>query len=94
MMHHRELDLGDDRQLVLQQQVVVAMDAAANRVLDRQHAVRRRTGVDGGEDFLEAMARNEVRLQVHPSGRCFAERPRLALICDLHNVSPASPPLG
>ena len=34
-----ELDLARDAQLVLEQQVVVAMDGAANRVLQRHDAV-------------------------------------------------------
>ena len=41
LVHDRQLDLADDRQLVLEEQVVVAVDAAADRVLDRQHAVGR-----------------------------------------------------
>ena len=39
LVHHLELGLRDDRQIVLEQQVVVAMDAAAGRVLDRQQPV-------------------------------------------------------
>jgi hypothetical protein len=35
-----QLDLADDRQLVLDEQVVVAVDAAADGVLHRQDAVR------------------------------------------------------
>ena len=41
MVHHLQLGLGHDRQILLEQQVVVAVDAAADRVLDRQQAMRR-----------------------------------------------------
>ena len=39
VVHDRQLHLADDRQLVRQQQVVVAVDAAADRVLDRHDPV-------------------------------------------------------
>ena len=47
---------------VLEQQIVVAVNAAADRVLDRQHAVAGRPGLDRGEDLLEAPARQQLRL--------------------------------
>ena len=64
MMHDRHLDLADDRQLVLEQQIEVAVDAAADRVLDRQHAVGDPVGFDGVEDILEALAGNQLRVGV------------------------------
>ena len=39
MVHDRQLHLAHDRQVMLEEQVEVAVDAAADRVLNRQHAV-------------------------------------------------------
>ena len=63
-MDDRQLHLRDDGQLVREEQVVVAMDAAANRVFDRQDAVGRRAAVDGREDLVEAAARHELRIGI------------------------------
>ena len=89
-MHDRHLHLADDRQLVLDQQVVVAVDAAADRVLDRQHAIVRRSLLDRGKHVFEALAGNQLRVAAHQPRRRFAERSRFALICDLHAVQPAT----
>ena len=51
-----QLDLADDRQVVVDEQVVVAVNAAADGVLHRQDAVGGAAVRDGGEDFLEAGA--------------------------------------
>ena len=56
-----QLDLADDRQVVLEQQVVVAVDAAADRVLDRQDAVRGPARRHGGEHVVERLARRAGR---------------------------------
>src|SRR5262249_4182639 len=82
-----QLDLGDDRQLVLHEEVVVAMDAPPDRVFDRQDAVRRRPGVHGRKDFLEAVARNQLGVLIDAPRRRFAERPRFSLIGNLHKVA-------
>jgi hypothetical protein len=55
-MVHAQLDLADDRQLVLQQEIVVAVDAAADGVLHGQDAVGRAAAVHGGEDLFEGRA--------------------------------------
>ena len=84
VMDDRQLDLADDRQVVLEQQVVVPVDAAANRVLDRQHAVGDRAGLHRVEGFFEAPAGQQVGVGVNPAGGGFAEGARLALIRDFH----------
>src|SRR5438093_1199401 len=85
VMHDRQLDLRDDRQLVREQQVVVAVDAAADRVLERQDAVRGAAAVDGVEDVFEAVARDQLRLVIDPPRRRLAKGARLSLIRDLHS---------
>jgi hypothetical protein len=60
VVHDRQLGLGDDRQIVLEHQIVVAMDAAADRVLDRQQSVRRVSGGHGREHVFEPIARHRV----------------------------------
>ena len=51
-----ELDLAADREVVIEQEVVVAVDRAADRVLERNHAMRRAPLRDRVEDVLEALA--------------------------------------
>ena len=60
------------------------MDAAADRVLDGEHAVSGRTGAHGGEDFLEAPARDQIGLGVDAPRRRLAEGAQLALIGNPH----------
>ena len=84
VVHDGQLDLADDRQRALEQQVVVAVNAAADRVLDRQDAAGRRAGLDRVEHFVEAPAGQELRVRVNPPGGRLAEGARLALIRDLH----------
>ncbi len=84
VVHDRQLHLGDDRQLVREQQVVVAMDAAADGVLERQAAVRDRAGLDGVEDLLEAPAGHQLRVVVDAPGGRLAEGAGLTLIRDSH----------
>ena len=84
LVDDRQLDLGLNRQLVRHQQVVVAMNAAANRVLNRQDPVMGLPALDGGKHVLEALARQELRIRGDtPPGR-LAERARLPLIGHLH----------
>ena len=87
VVRHLQQHLGHDRQLVLQQQIVVAVDAAADRVLDRQDAVRGFAVVDGGKHVLEVGARNCLRVRAEPQRRRFAVRPRFALIRNAHNTA-------
>ena len=84
MVHDRQLHLADDREMMLDEQVVVAVDAAANRVLDRQDAVAGGPGVDGAEDLLEAPARDQLGVGVHQPRRRFAEGAELPLVGDPH----------
>ena len=72
VVDHRQLRLRDDRRIVLEHQVVVAMNAAADRVLHRQQPVRRLPRRHG-EDVLEAIERD--RLRVRPR----AQRRRLTM---------------
>ena len=51
-----ELHLAGDHELVLEQQVVVAMDGAADRVLERDDAMRRALLDDRLEHLVEAFA--------------------------------------
>ena len=81
----RQLDLADDRQVVLEEQIEVAVDAAPDRVLDRQHAVVGRPRVDRVEDVLEAAARHELGVGIHLPRRRLAERSGLTLIGNTHN---------
>ena len=60
------------------------MNAAADRVFDGEHAVSGRPGGDGGEDFLEAPAREEIGLGVDAPRRRLAEGAQLALIGNPH----------
>src|SRR5260370_845045 len=82
----RQLDFTDKRQLVLGEGIEVAVDAAANRVLDRQHAVAGGSAFHRVEDVLEAPAGHQQRLRVDLERRCLAERPRLTLIRNSHMV--------
>src|SRR5262249_8928619 len=76
--------LRDDRQLVREQEVVVPVDAPADRVLERQDAVRRASLVHRVEDLLEAVARDELRLVIDASSGGLAEGARFSLLRDLH----------
>ena len=89
-MDDGELHLRHDRQLVLDEQVVVAVDAAADRVLERQAAVRRLARGDGVEGLLEAAARHQRRVVRHAPGGGFAEGTRFSLIRDLHTCDAAA----
>jgi len=86
MVYDRHFHLADDRQVVLHQQVVVAMDAAADRVLDWQHAVMRGPLLDSGKHLFEAFTWDERRVAADQPRCRLAERARLSLIGDLHDV--------
>ena len=84
-MLDRQLDLGDDRQLVLQQQIVVLVNGATNRVLDRQNAVGRLALLDRREDRLEALSRQEISRRLESQRRRLGVGALLPLIRDTHH---------
>ncbi len=61
------------------------MDAAADRVFDRNDPVARRPRVDRVEHLLEAAACHQLGGRVHALRRGLAERPRFTLIRDSHD---------
>jgi hypothetical protein len=65
-----ELHFAGDHELVIEEQVVVAMNGAANRVLERHHAVRGALLHHRLEHFIEALARHrfDLRSAVHKRG--------------------------
>src|SRR5215207_9325541 len=81
---YRQLDLTDDRQLVFNEQVVISMNAAANRVLHRQHAMAGASLADSREHLLEAAARQGVSVRRKPPRGRFAVGAGLSLECDSH----------
>ena len=83
-MHDHQLDLADDPQVVLQQQVVVAMDGAADRILDRQNPVGRRALLNRRKDRFEALPRQQVGRRLEPQRRRLGVGSRLPLIRDTH----------
>src|SRR4051812_6879991 len=87
MMHHRHFDLADDRQVVRQQQVEIPMNAAANRVLDRQDPALDAPGGHGFEHVFEALAGHELSISGPLTRGGFAKRSWLPLIGDTHGHS-------
>src|SRR4029450_256922 len=85
-----ELSLAGDGEVVVEEQVVVAMDRAADRVLERDHAVRRLLARDGIEDVFEALTRQRLGLRSAVLQRCrFAIRAWFSLICQSHSRAPS-----
>ena len=84
-MRDDQLHLADDGEVVLEQQVVVAMDAAADGVLHGQHAVSGAALIHGLEDELEALAGEQVGVVRVAKRGGLAIGPRLALIGDAHS---------
>src|SRR6185436_4729759 len=86
-----ELHLARDHELVLEQQVVVAVDRPADGVLERHDAVRRALPHHGFEHLVEALAghRFDLRPTVEER-RSFAVGARLSLIRESHDFSPAT----
>ena len=85
VVHHRHLDLADDRQLPFDQQVVVAMNRAADRVLDRDDAEVHRAGVDRVEHFVERRIGTRIRIRQQPHDGRLAERSRFSLKRNSHD---------
>ena len=85
VVHDRYFDLTHDRQVVLDEEIVVTVNAPADRVLDRQDPVRGRSVLDGVKHILEALARHERRVPAHEPRCGLAERAGLSLIGNLHS---------
>src|SRR4029453_2511864 len=81
-----ELYLAGDGEVVVEEQVVVAMDRAADRVLEGAQPVRRLLARDGIEDVFEALARQRLGLRSAVlQCRRFAIRAGFPLICKSHD---------
>src|SRR5688572_27173978 len=87
-MHDLQLGFGHDRQVVLEQQIVVAMDAAADRVLDGQQAMRRPSLTDRSEHVLELLARDGLDPRPRALRSHLAVRAGCPLKRDSHGSSP------
>ncbi len=55
-MLHAQVVLAHDRELVLQQQIIITVDAARHRVLNRQQTAFAGVLLHGSEDSLETFA--------------------------------------
>src|SRR5262249_49841460 len=55
-----ELHLAGNHQFVLEQEVVIAVNGAADGVLERDHSMRRALLHDGLEHFVEGLARHRL----------------------------------
>jgi hypothetical protein len=76
----RELHLADDVEAVPEQEVVVAVDAAAQGVLHGEHGAVRGPQLHGLERHLELVAGDGVAALVRLPGRLLAVRARHALV--------------
>ena len=103
VVHHGQVDLRHDRQLVLEQQVVVATNGAGNCVLDRHNPVRRLVALDRGKHLFEASARHRLGRRLEAQPGCFTVGARRTLIRNTHEscsppkayvISPARPTPG
>src|SRR3954447_9182552 len=83
-MVYAQLHFADDRQFVLDEQIVVAMNAAADGVLHRQDPGRLTAPRSPGEDVLETAARQHVRFGREAKRGRFAVSARLTLECNSH----------
>ena len=81
---------GHHRQLVLEQQVVVAVNAAADRILDGQDPVRGFAGLHLDEHLVEAHARDRRGVRAESQRRRFAIRARFSLKRNPQDQLPAS----
>jgi hypothetical protein len=77
-----ELDLADDVKAVAEEEVVVAVDAAAEGVLDGEHGAVGDPELDGLEGDLELVAGDGVAARVRLAGGGLAVRARHALVRD------------
>jgi hypothetical protein len=80
-----ELHFAGDHQFVLEQEVVVAMNGAADRIFERHDAVRCALLDDRFEDVVERLARHRLDLRATVEQRSgFAVGARLSLIRESH----------
>ncbi|KAF8039552.1 hypothetical protein BT93_B1922 [Corymbia citriodora subsp. variegata] len=70
-MVDRELDLADDVEAVAEEEVVVAVDRAAEGVLHRQDGAVSDPELHGLEGDLELVARDGLAIRIGFPGRCF-----------------------
>ena len=80
----RDLYLADDRQLPLDEQIVIAVNGSADRVLDRDDAEVHRPVADGIEHLVERGVWARLRIRHQPEHGGLAERARFTLIRDSH----------
>ena len=83
-MHDGQLHLAHDRNRIRDQQVIVPMDAAADRILDRQDAEPGCRVVHRGKHLFERLAGKQLCVRRHAARRGLAEGPRFSLIGDSH----------
>ena len=84
VMHDRHLHFADDRQIALHQQVVVAVNRSADRVLNRDDSQIDGTVGHGVEDFVEGRIRARLRIRQQPEHGGLTECARFSLIRDSH----------
>ena len=88
-MHDVEFHFAGDHQLVFEQQVIVAMDRAADGVLERHDTMRRSPFDNRLEHIVKALARDRLDFGSAVQERCgFAVRPGFSLISESHECSP------
>ncbi len=76
---HPEFEVADDLERVLEQEVVIAVDGAADGVLDRQDAEGGGAGLDGAEHVFEARTGQQRGVWGESLRRCLTVGPRFAL---------------
>src|SRR5712672_3518345 len=87
VMDYRHFELAHDREVVLEEQVEIAVNAAANRVFDRQHPEINLVVVDRREDILKALTGHQMSVRSDLPRGGFAERSWFSLIRDAHVLS-------
>ena len=90
VMAYGEFHLAHDREVVLHQQVVIAVDAAADGVLDRQDPVRGPPAGDRREHVVEGFAGDEVCVVAEMEGRGLAVGAGLSLVGNAHGYGRSS----
>lgn len=88
MMHNRKFDLCNDRKLVLQEQVVVPVDRAADGIFDRENAVRGATAFNRRENILKCRTGEHVGRLVQSQRRRLAVRAGHSLESNPHVALP------
>jgi hypothetical protein len=83
-MRDLKLHFAHDGKFVLEEKVVILMDAAASRVLDWQDAVGHLAALDRGKHLFKALAGRQLRVRTEPQRGRLTVRSRLALIRNTH----------